>query len=131
MDAVHVDRTRNVFDDLLTHVLETETEFVAHLIVHDARNHDPAWVSESLKPRRHVDAVTKNITAIDYNVAYIDADSKLDTLVGRHIGVAIGHTALNINGAAHSIDHADELHQNAIACCLDDAAAMLGDLRIY
>jgi hypothetical protein len=125
MDAVHGDRTRNVLDDLFAHVLETEAELVAHLVVNNARNHDPARISESLEPCRDVDAVTKNITAIDYNVANIDADSKLNTLVDRHLGIAIGHTALNINGAAHSVDHADELHQDPIARCLDDAAAML------
>src|SRR5262245_8792725 len=131
MDAVHVDRARNVFDDLLTHVLETETEFVAHLIVHNARNHDPSRISQSLKPCRHVHAITKNITAINYNVTNIDADPKLDTFVNRHVRISIGHTPLNINGTAHRVDDADELHQNPVAGCLDDTAPVLRDLRVH
>src|SRR5262245_23531111 len=131
MDPVHVDWTRNVFDDLLTHVLETETELVAHLIVHNTRNHDPSRISQSLEPCRHIHAITKNITAIDYNVANIDADSKLDTLVDRHIHIAISHSALNINGAAHGVDDTDEFDQNSIARCFDDTAPMFRDLWVY
>ena len=70
MDA---DRTRNVLDGLLAHVLEAEAQLVAHLIVHDARNHDPAGIGERFQPRRHIDAVAKNIVAVDYDVADIDA----------------------------------------------------------
>ena len=51
-------------------------------------------------------------------------------LVGRHIGVAFGHTALNVDGAAHGIDHADEFHQHPVAGRLDDPAPVLGDLGI-
>src|SRR5262245_47340973 len=131
MDAVHADRTWNVFDDLLPHVLETETEFVAHLIVHNARNHDPSRVSQRLEPCRHVHAITKNITAIDYNITNIDADPKLDTFVNRHVRIAISHTALNIDGTAHRVDDADELHQNPIARCFDDTAPVLRDLRVH
>src|SRR5262249_6706419 len=69
-------------------------------------------------------------TAINYNVADIDADSKLDTFVGRDVSVAFRHAALNINSAAHSVDNTDELHQDPVACCLDNATAMLGDFRI-
>src|SRR5262249_28005854 len=131
MDPVHVDRTRNVFDDLLTHVLETKAELVAHLIVHNTRNHDPSRISESLEPCRHVYAITKNIAAIDNDVANIDADSELNTLVDRHIRIPISHSALNINGAAHGVDDTDEFDQNSIARCFDDTASMFRDLWVY
>jgi hypothetical protein len=40
----------------------------------------------------------------------------LDPNVGRCLyrdfGVALGHAALNVNGAAHSVDDANELHQH-------------------
>ena len=51
-------------------------------------------------------------------------------LVRRHVGVAFDHTALNVDGAAHSIDDADEFHQHPVARRLDDVATMLGDFGI-
>ena len=41
-----------------------------------------------------------------------------------------GHLALDLDGAAHRIDDADELGQQAVAGGLDDASAVLGDLGI-
>ena len=62
-DAVNTDRPRDVLDGLLAHILEAETELVAHLIVDIARNHDPAGFGERLQPSRHVDAVAVYIVA--------------------------------------------------------------------
>ena len=45
-------------------------------------------------------------------------------------GVALGHLALHLDRAAHRIDDAGELDQQAVAGGLDDAAAMLGDLGV-
>ena len=58
-DAVNTDWPRDVFDRLLTHVIETKTKLIAHLIVHDARNHDAAGIGQRLQPRRHIDAITE------------------------------------------------------------------------
>ena len=57
----------------------------------------------------------------------IDADAEFDAPVGRHVGVALRHSALHLDGAAHRIDDAGELDQDAVAGGLDDAAAVLGD----
>ena len=46
------------------------------------------------------------------------------------IGVALRHPLLHRDRAAHRIDDAGELDQQAVAGGLDDAAVMLGDLRI-
>ena len=45
-------------------------------------------------------------------------------------GVALGHLALHLDRAAHRVDDAGELDQQAVAGGLDDAAAMLRDLGI-
>ena len=45
-------------------------------------------------------------------------------------GVALGHRLLHLDRAAHRIDDAGELDQQAVAGGLDDAAVVLGDLRI-
>ena len=46
------------------------------------------------------------------------------------IGIALGHPALHLGGAAQRVDDAGELDQQAVAGGLDDAAAVLGDLRV-
>ena len=45
-------------------------------------------------------------------------------------GVPLRHRLLHRDGAAHCIDDAGKLRQHAVAGGLDDAAVMLGDLRI-
>jgi hypothetical protein len=65
---VNADRTRDVLYGLLAHVLETEAKLVAHLIVHDARNHDAAGMGQCLQPCRHIDAITEDVIPVDYNV---------------------------------------------------------------
>jgi putative ABC transport system substrate-binding protein len=127
---VDANRPRYVFDRLLSHVLEAETEFVAHLIVHHARNHDVAWIGQRLQPSRHIDAVTEDIITVDYDVADVDADAKLDAPVCRNADIAFDHTALNVDSAAHGIDHTDELHQHPVAGRLDNTAPVLGDLGV-
>src|SRR5580700_7055637 len=44
--------------------------------------------------------------------------------------VPLGHRLLHLDRAAHRIDDATKLHQQAVAGGLDDAAAVLGDLRV-
>jgi hypothetical protein len=41
------------------------------------------------------------------------------------------HRALNADGAANRIDRTSELHKNAVACGLYDAAAMFDDLWVH
>jgi hypothetical protein len=43
--------------------------------------------------------------------------------------LTLDHAALNFNSTARSVDAACELNQDAIAGPLDDAAAMIRDLR--
>jgi hypothetical protein len=60
----------------------------------------------------------------------MDADAELDAAILRHTGVALDHAVLHLDRAAHSIDHAAELNEAAIAGALDDAPAMRGDRGI-
>ena len=129
-DAVDADRTRDVLDGLLAHVLEAKTELIAHLIVHDARNQDPAGIGQRFQPGRHIYAITEDVIPVDYDVADVEADAEFDALVRRNTGIALDHTALNVDGAAHGIDHADEFHQHSVTGRLDDPAAMFGDLGV-
>ena len=46
------------------------------------------------------------------------------------VGLALGHAALDLNGAAHSVHNARELRQEAIASVLHNPAPVLVDLRV-
>ena len=46
------------------------------------------------------------------------------------LGVPLGHRLLHRDRAAHRIDDAGKFHQQPVAGGLDDAALVLGDLRI-
>jgi hypothetical protein len=48
-------------------------------------------------------------------------------LSGRDLGVALDHRPLEFDGAIHSVDHAAELDDAAVASALDDAAVMHRD----
>ena len=68
--------------------------------------------------------------ALDDDVAQVDADAEFDArLVGR-AAVAVGHAGLDGDGAAHRLDGAGEIDQQAVAGALDDAAAVGGDMRL-
>jgi hypothetical protein len=60
----------------------------------------------------------------------VDADAERDALVRRQRGIAFGHCRLQFAGATQRVDDAGELDQEAVACCLDDPAAMAVDLWI-
>jgi hypothetical protein len=78
----------------------------------------------------NVDAVAIDVVAIDDYVAEVDPDPENDALVLGVIAIAVDHCPLDFDGAAHGIDYALEFHQHAVAGGLDDAAAVLRDLRI-
>jgi hypothetical protein len=50
--------------------------------------------------------------------------------IRRHGGIAGGHFALHLDGAAHGVNDTGEFDQEAVAGRLDDATAVLSDLGI-
>ena len=67
---------------------------------------------------------------VDDDVAEIDAHAKLDAPRRRHTRIPQGHLALNLDRAAHRVDDAGKLYEQAVTGGLDDAPAMLLDLGI-
>ena len=55
---------------------------------------------------------------------------KVMRLILGDTGIAVDHRPLDLDRAADRIDDARKFHQHAVAGGLDDAAAMLPDLRI-
>ncbi len=60
----------------------------------------------------------------------MDANSEFHAAFGRQTRVAFDHAALNLDGAAHGIDHAAKFDENAVSGALDHAPMMHGDGRI-
>src|SRR6516162_2857197 len=66
----------------------------------------------------------------DDHVAQIDADPKPDALLVGHFPFALGHPALDLHGAAHSVHYTREVGEHTVAGILDSPAMMLLDLQI-
>ena len=130
LNAVNLHRSRNILKLLVTCVLETDVDLALHVLLHAAGDADATGLSKSLKTCCYVDAVPKNVAVVDDDVADIDADAELDPAIFGNGGVSLGHGALDFHGAAHCIDRTCKLDQRAIACSLDNAAAMFGNLGI-
>jgi hypothetical protein len=88
---------RNILDLTLAEIVEAETQLVAHLVAHHARHQNAAGFGQSLQPRRDIDAVAKNVVAVDDHVADIDPDPEIDALVRGDVGVALEHAALDFD----------------------------------
>ena len=79
-------------------------------------------------PCGDIDAVAHQIAvAFLDHVAEMDANPKLDAVVGRQTRVALDEAMLYFDGAAHRVDHAAELDEAAVARALDDSAVMHRD----
>ena len=89
----------------------------------------PPGSAMALQAGGDVDAVAEDVVAVGQHIADIDADAELDPALGRP-GGGRGHAALHRDGAAHGIDGAGELDQQAIARGLDDAAAVSADFGV-
>jgi hypothetical protein len=120
-------------------VLELCQAKVAHLKIEPAFDlavgvlgqTDRAGLSDSLEPRGDIDAVAHEVAvALLDDIAEMNANPKLNALLGRHAGVALDHSGLDFDRAAHGVDHASELDDRAVAGALDDASVVHGDDRV-
>ena len=100
-----VHRPGDVLDLLLAHVLEREGKLVAY----HAADADATGRRQGFESSGDVDAVAEGVAPIDDNVAKIDADAEFDARRGRHLGIAFGQLALNVDRAAHGVDDAGKL----------------------
>jgi len=67
---------------------------------------------------------------LDYYIALVNADAKLDAVGGRQGGVALGHSALHFDSTPDRIHHARKFCEQAVASIFYDPAAVFLDLRI-
>src|SRR6516165_3563836 len=121
-------RTRDVLEGLLANVSELDRDFPANLFVGGSRNANATRFGDALKPCRNVDAIAKNVIAVDDDVADIDADAEADLLFCDL--TCLRHLALNGHGAVHRVYGAGELNKHPIAGRLDDTAFVFGNSGI-
>ena len=123
-------RARDVLERPFAEILEGQRQLVLHVVAHGARDADAARLGQRLESRGDVHAVTVNVVILDDDVAEIDPDPEPDLPVRRHVPSALRHALLQLDRAADGVDHTGELDQRAVAHELDDAAVVLGDLRL-
>ena len=100
------------------------------LVIRGAGDAYATGLAERFKAGGDVDAIAENVALVDDDIAEIDADAKLDSLLLRHVSIAPHHAALNLDGTAYRIHHTGELHKHAVSGRLHDPATVLGDLGI-
>src|SRR6516165_2614358 len=129
-DPVDPYRPGDVFDLLLPQILKGKRQPVADLVMDRVGDEDPARIGQRFQPRRNVNTVAVEVVVFDDHVAEIDADTELDAGLCPNTRVPLGHGLLHLDRATHRVDDAGKFHQQPVAGGLDDAAMVLGDLRI-
>src|SRR5262249_31286829 len=114
---------------LFASILERIVEFVSHLPICVLGDANATRLRNAFKSGGDVDPVAKNIALFNDDVPDVNTDAELYLPVRRHRFVPQVHPTLDFNGAAPCVYRTCELDQDSIACSLDDAAAMFGDLR--
>src|SRR5215831_1643322 len=112
-NSIHTHWPRDVLNAVLAQVLKRVVEPVAHLIANDTADANPAGLSQSLQPGRHIHAITEDVVHLDDYVPEVDADAKLDPSLSRRARVALGHSPLHLDRAPDGIHHARELGKEA------------------
>ena len=131
--------SQRIDTDRLGDVLELGQAKVAHLQIESAFDltisvlgqTDRAGLGDAFKTRSDIDAVAHEVAvALLDDIAEMNADPELDALLRRHVGVALDHSRLDFDRAAHGVDDAAELDDRAVAGALDDAAVVHGNDRV-
>ena len=84
-------------------------QFLADLLAHRGANANLTRFGECLKTRRDVDAVAEDVAVLDDHVTDINAGAIANAVRVGQVRVAVLHSLLHDDGAAHRIDDAGEL----------------------
>ena len=124
-ERIDPDRIGDVLELGRAEIGHSEIEPAFHLTIGVLRQTHPARSRDPLQSRGDVDAVAHQIAVglLDH-VAEMDADAKFDAAIFWHSRVALDQAGLNLDRAAHGVDHAAELDEAPVAGALDDAPVM-------
>jgi hypothetical protein len=120
---IEAHRPGDVLQRMLAEIDEVLLRPVAHLSPGVFGQADPEWLADPLEPRSDIDSVAHQVSVglLD-DIAQLNADVKFDAAFGRQPGVALNHTALNFDRAAHRGDHAAKLDDQSVAGAESSAA---------
>jgi hypothetical protein len=111
-------------------ILKVRIKLAADLAISVVRDTDAAGLSDAFQPRCNVHPVAEDIVLLDHNVADVDPDAEFDALLGWHPHIALRHSLLLLDCAAHGVHRTAELDQNPVSGALYNAAAMLRYVRL-
>jgi hypothetical protein len=89
-----------------------------------------AGLGQSLKPRRYIHPIAKDVVAVTDDVTDIDTGPEFDPPIYRYSRISLAHASGDIDGAAHSIGYAHKLHRHSIAGRFDDPTSMFGNFWV-
>ena len=130
VDDCSSDGTRDILQALLAGIDKVGRHLALHLSPDVLGNRDAAGLGDALDPRRDVDAIAKDILAVDDDVAYIDPDPKPDGIGFGTTGVVSPKLSLDFNSAGDGVHRACEFNECAVAHELDDTTRIGGYRRV-
>ena len=120
----------NILQILRTHIVEQQVYLPPNLPLRIIGDADAAWLSDSLKTRCNVDAITEDIVVIDDNVSDVYSDADFIPHFLRHGDDLLSHPGLNHSSASRCVDSTGELDEHTVPSRLHDTPAVGGDGRI-
>ena len=128
LERVDPDRFGDVLEHRRAEIPDRKIEPRLYLPIGIFRQTDRPRLGDALKPCGDIHSVAHEIAiALLDHIAEMNADAKIDALIGRQAGIALGHAVLHFYRTTHSLDDAAEFDQGAVAGPLDDAPVMQGD----
>ena len=129
-DPIDPHRTRDVLEALLAGVDEVGRNLALHLPPYVLGDRNAARFGDAFDPRRDVDAVAKDVLALDDDIADVDPDPEPDRIDFGATGIVLAKLSLDFDSTSDGVYCACEFHQRAVAHELNDAARIAGDCRI-
>ncbi len=130
MNAIGVDGFRDVFELAMALVFIIKVQVAAYLFMGNFRYPDAARFRHLLQTCRNIDAIAKDVSALDDDIAQVNANTKTNGLITHNTGIADLHAVLNFNTTLYRRKDRGKLQQQAVAHGSDNSPAMFGNQGI-
>ena len=124
------DAGRDVLEPLLPKTRKAHVRFVHNMIEGGAGDANTSGLGQTLQACGYVDSVPVNIVSVNYDVAEIYANAKLNSLCFRRALIVASRSPLDRGRTLDGVYYACELDQRAVTHELHHAPALSGDARI-